>query len=138
MIIEDIKGIKSGRKELRDFGITLGAVCGLFGALLFWRGRSSYMTFVTLCGVFLVSGVLFPTILKPLQRIWMAFSLLLGWIMTRIILVMLFYLVITPLGVIRRLLSKDSLIRKLNEQCDTYWIEKEQVTQDHKRYENQF
>jgi multisubunit Na+/H+ antiporter MnhG subunit len=138
MIIDGIRGIKSGRKELRDFGITLGAVFGLFGALLFWRDRSSYITFVSLCAAFLVCGVLFPTILKPLQKTWMAFSLLLGWFMTRIILVLLFYLVITPLGVIRRLLGKDSLNRKLNRQCDTYWIEKEQVTRNNKSYENQF
>ncbi len=82
MIIEPIKNIKSGRSDLRKFGITVGIVLGLLGGLLFWRGKDSYLYFLMLSATFLLLGLVVPILLKPIHKVWMTLAVLMGWFMT--------------------------------------------------------
>jgi hypothetical protein len=138
MLSEEIKNIKSGRSELKKFGITMGIVLGLLGGFLLWRGKVYYSTFFILSTLFFVLGLTLPVLLKPIQKIWMILAVLMGWFMTRIILIILFYLIVTPIGLLARLFGKDFLNTKFNRNLDSYWIPKKTVTFDKKNYENQF
>lgn len=138
MISEEIKNIKSGRSELKKFGITMGIVLGLLGGFLLWRGKVYYPIFFIISTLFLVLGLTLPVLLKPIQKIWMILAVLMGWFMTRIILIILFYLIVTPIGLLARLFGKDFLNTKFNRNLDSYWIPKKTVTFDKKNYENQF
>ena len=55
MLLEEIKAIKSEKKDLRNFGITFGVVLGLLGGLLWWKGKDTYTIFVILSLVFFSS-----------------------------------------------------------------------------------
>jgi multisubunit Na+/H+ antiporter MnhG subunit len=68
----------------------------------------------------------------------MAMAIVLGRFMTRLLLTVFFFLVITPVGLIFRLMGRDALHRKLDRQAATYWIPKEYPIQDRTRYENYF
>jgi len=138
MISEEIKNIKSGEKELRQFGYTMGIVLGILGVLFLWRGKEWYPYFIALSVVFLFLAFALPLLLKPLQKFWMTLAVLLGWFMTRIILSVLFYLVISPIGLIMRISGKDFLSRKLEKNSDSYWIPKQEVTRSKEDYEKQF
>lgn len=138
MVIHKIKNIKSDENELRKFGVIVGTFLGLLGGLFLWRGRDYYFYFFILSVVFLVPALISPVILKPVHKIWMTIAILLGWLMTRIILIVLFYLVVTPIGLLTKLFGKDFLDRKFNADTNSYWMPREAFEFDKKNYENQF
>lgn len=138
MLIEEIKNIKSGKSDLRKFGITVGIVVGLIGGLLLWKDRESYPYFLTISVFLIVSGILFPKVLLPLQRVWMTIAVIMGWFMTRVILSILFYLVFTPIGLIARLMGKEFLELKIDKRRESYWIYRKEKPYDRRDYERQF
>ncbi len=73
--------------------------------------------------IFLVLGLLNSKILNPLNKLWFRFGILLGKIISPLIMCMIFFLVVTPIGLIMRLLGKDVLNLKYNKN-KSYWIEK--------------
>ena len=138
MLIDDIKNIKETKKDLKKFGLTVGIVLLILAILLLWFNKPTYPYFGGI-GLFLVlSALLFPIILKPLNKIWMILAIILGWIMTRVILTILFYLVLTPVGFIAKLFRKDFLDLGFNKNADTYWIKRESKKKEAIDYERQF
>jgi hypothetical protein len=121
MIIEEIKNIKSDKKELKKFGLTIGTVLQLVGIVLLIYGNAIAPIFVIIGSVMLVISLTFPILLLPLQKIWMSLAVVLGFIMTRVILSVLFYLVITPINFISRIFSKDFLDLKIDKEKKSYW-----------------
>ena len=138
MLLQEIKNIKSGKTELRKFGITLSIVFGLLGGLFLWREKSYYFYLFILSAFFLSFGLVLPAFLKPIHKIWMSFALVLGSIMTRVILSVLFYLVITPLSLISKLGGKDFLDLKFDKFVSSYWIQRKKVVFEKSNYERQF
>ncbi len=122
-ILKEAHEIPSSRRDLRKFGITLGIVFGCLGALFLWRGRSPAHLFLAVGIFFLSFGILFPTWLKPVQRVWMTLALLMGWVMTRVILIFVFYGVVTPISLIIRFSGKDLLKQKCPEKEGSYWLD---------------
>ena len=74
--------------------------------------------------IFIILGLLNSRILTPLNKIWFKFGLFLGKIISPLIMAIIFFLVVTPTGLIMRILRKDILNLKYN-QNKSYWIEKE-------------
>lgn len=139
MVIEEIKNIKSGKNELRKFGLTMGIVFVLLGGVSWWRGKEYYFYFIFPSLAFIASGLVIPSLLKPIQKIWMSLAVLMSWVMTRVMLSLLFYLGITPIGLLARLFGKDFLGIKFNrDMADSYWIPKEKREFDRNDYEKQF
>jgi hypothetical protein len=124
--------------ELRKFGLTVGAAFAVLGAISWWRGHVwPPRVMWTLAVLLMVPGALFPSVLGPVQRGWMKFALVLGHYNTRIILTALFYLVMTPVGLVMRLF-RDPLDRSLKEQRDTQWVKRESQPVELSHYERQF
>src|SRR5512139_4035474 len=89
------------KSELRKFGLTVGAAFTVFGGISWWRGHEvPPLVLWTVGGALMVPGLLFPTILGPVHRGWMKFAAVLAHVNTRIILTLLYYVVITPVGFI--------------------------------------
>ena len=74
--------------------------------------------------LFLFLGLLNSKILTPLNKLWFRFGLFLGKIISPIIMAVIFFLVVTPIGLLMRLFGKDVLNLKLNKKKTSYWIEK--------------
>ena len=74
--------------------------------------------------VFLFLGLLNSKILTPLNKLWFRFGLFLGKIISPIIMGVIFFLVVTPIGLLMRFFGKDVLNLKLNKKKSSYWIEK--------------
>src|SRR5262245_51639357 len=96
-IWQDILEIKSTKKELREFGIVIGIFFGIIAGLLFWKGKS-FQIWAVLSAAFLILGFFNPFLLKPFQKVWMGLAVTIGWFMSRLILSIVFFLVITPLS----------------------------------------
>jgi Kef-type K+ transport system membrane component KefB len=113
------------RKGLRHFGFTTGAIVAvLFGLLFPWLlERALPLWPWILGGVLSVWALLAPSSLRPVYRVWMRFGLLMSRITTPLILGIVFFIVITPIAIIRSLLGKDSLARHLDEASPSYRVE---------------
>ena len=115
------------KKELRKFGIVMSVPLAIIGGILFWKGKPSGGYFLALAAFFLICGLLLPGILVPIERAWMKFAEIISAVMTRVILILTFYLVITPVGLLLRLMGKDLLQMKFEQDRGSYW---EKVEED--------
>ncbi|HWI55852.1 MAG TPA: SxtJ family membrane protein [Bacillota bacterium] len=122
MIGEDIKQLKTGKRELRHFGLLVGAVLAGLGLLWLVRGRAHALPLLLPGVALLTAGLFFPKALKPLYIGWMTLAIVLGFIVSHVILTVFFFLVITPIGWVSRLCKKDFLRLKLDRQAPTYWV----------------
>ncbi|MEW6601051.1 MAG: SxtJ family membrane protein [Nitrospirota bacterium] len=138
MLLEEIKNIKSEKNDLRNFGITFGVVLGLLAGALWWKGRDTYPIFIILSFLFFFFGLVLPNLLKPLQKAWMSFAVVLGFFMTNLILGILFYLVFTLIGVVSRLFGKQFLSLKKDRSIQSFWYYRKNKPFNKNDYENQF
>jgi hypothetical protein len=138
VIADELRAVKSGRGELRTFGITMAVGLAAIGGLFLWRGKGGPMVFFVLAALFLLFGLAAPVALRPIQRAWMAFAVVLGWVMTRVILVVLFYVGITPVALIARLVGKRFLALGFEPTRASYWERREKPDRGKERYESQF
>ena len=138
MIIEEIKQIKTGRKNLRSFGITFGVIVILIAAFLFYKEKESFLFIFYIGLAFIGLGLMMPILLKPIFLIWMVFSLIIGLVMTKFILTLLFYLIVTPIGVISKLFGEDFLGLEKEIFCDSYWNLRDSNMEKNQNYKNQF
>ena len=138
MLLEEIKNIKSGRKELRSFGLTFGVISTLVGAIMLWKSNSLYP--YAFCGtaLFLLLSFLMPLALMPLQKIWMTLAAVLGFFMSRLILIFLFYLILTPVSLIARLFGKRFLELKPDSRLSSYWNLRERNLSEKSDYTKQY
>jgi len=138
MFLKDIKELKTGTRELRNFGLLVGGVFGLLGLLFMARGKAAYPWLLTPGLVLLAFGAIAPSTLKYIYLVWMGFALALGFVVSNVILTVFFFLVITPIGLLARLAGKDFLRLKLDRQAKSYWIPREHRSKAAEDYERQF
>lgn len=134
----ELRRIKSGTKQLKEFGYTVGIVALVLGVFALWRGKAP-APYLTTAGCLLIAfGRFAPALLLPFQKAWMALGLVLGFFVSRIILVILFYGVVTPIGLVMRLLGRDILDERIDRAATTYWKKRAPAPHDPKRYEQQY
>ena len=128
----------SSTKALRKFGITVGLGFAVLGTISWARDHTIAPRVLWTMGALLfVPGVVAPAILAPVERVWMRFALVLGHFNTRVILSALFYVLLTPIGLVMRLF-RDPLDRSLTDDRASFWIRREPEQVDQARYEQQF
>ena len=123
MLREEIKGfVSSTTRDLRKFGLMVGGVFCLLG-LLFWLRHKPFFWYLLVPGVPLVMlGAIWPQSLKWVYVFWMGLATTIGTVVSTILLTALFYVVVTPVGLVARAVGKDFLGLKLQPNAATYWI----------------
>ena len=114
-------GIKIGTN--RSFGIVFFLVFIIISLYPLLNAENIRIWSLIISIIFLVLGLINSKLLNPLNKIWFAFGLLLGKIVSPIIMGIIFFLVVTPTALFMKLLKKDMLNLKFNKK-NTYWIEK--------------
>ena len=107
----------------RSFGIVFFIVFLLIALYPLLKGNDLRIWSLVISFIFLALGLINSKILTPLNRLWFKFGLLLGKFISPLIMGIIFFLVVTPIGIIMRLLKKDLLNLKYNKK-ETYWIDK--------------
>lgn len=138
MIIEEIRSIKSTKKDLRTFGLTVGGVLFAAGVVLLYFDKGSSSFFLIAGGALLASGLVMPGVLLPVQKAWMTFGVVMGWVMTRVVLSLLFFLVMTPIALVSRLSGKRFLDVEIDRGRASYWNRRKPGPAERKSYERQF
>lgn len=123
-MMQSVNTNKMDARTLRNFGLMIGAALGLvFGLLLPWLWDGTYPLWPWLVGGSLaLTGWLKPAWLNLPHRGWMRLALALGWLNTRLILGLVFYGCMTPLGLILRLVGKNPLARRFDPKADSYRV----------------
>ena len=116
----------------------MGIILTLLGGLFLWREKGYFIYFFILAAAFIIPGLVLPAVLRPAHKVWMTLSILLGWVMTRVILSVLFYLVVTPTRCLARLFGKQFLDLKIDNNIESYWIQREKQPLNKTDYERQF
>ena len=139
MIREEIKSLRTGERELRKFGLTVGGVFALLGCWFWWRGKTHFPCFLVPGGLLMLLGALVPRALKFIYIGWMSLAFILGIAVSTALLTLFFYLIVTPIGLISRLAGRDFLNRKFDRDATTYWIRRDRSSSAQTRnYEQQF
>ena len=118
----------------RSFGLVFFVV---FFIIAFWSFRGNLNEikilplFISL--IFLILGLIKSNLLTPLNKIWFKFGIILGAIISPIVMAVVFFLVVTPTGLIMRIMGKDLLKRKYDKTKQSYWIKRDQAIGTMKR-----
>ncbi len=107
----------------RSFGLVFFVVFLLISIYPLLHGQNLRFWLLIVAIIFLALGLLNSKILTPLNKIWFKFGLLLGSIVSPIIMSIIFFFVVTPISFVMKILGKDILNLKLNNN-NTYWVEK--------------
>lgn len=138
MLREELRSLSPNRRQLRSFGITLGTALLVVAGVLHWRAVPGVIVIFSIGALLLIAGLAAPAILRPLYKPWMALAVLLGFIMTRILLTLIFVLLFIPTGLLMRLFGRDPLRRKLDPDAKTYWIRKQYNPESRERLERYY
>jgi hypothetical protein len=108
----------------RSFGFTLAIAFAFVGLWPLIRGRSVRGWALVVAAAFFLAALVLPRVLGSLSRLWLRFGLLLHTVTSPMIMGLVFYTTVTPIGLVRRLLGKDPLRLRFDRDAVTYWIER--------------
>lgn len=133
----EIAALHISSKILKKFGLVVGSAFILLSILFWWKEWNTTVLYLFLIfGVLLITNGIFRSKSKDfelLYKIWMGFAFALGWIMSRLIIVIIFYLVLTPVSLTAKLFGKKFLDIKFRDGKNSYWIKKEKKKQDYEK-----
>jgi len=111
--------------QLRKFGLLVGGIFCVIGVWpAIFRGQP-LRAWALIAGILLiVPGLVAPRVLGPVYRVWMLAGETLGWINSRILLTVLFYVVLTPMGSIMRVFGKNTMRRPFDPTVESYRVAK--------------
>tara|TARA_Y100001936_G_C15775968_1_gene508777 strand:- start:104 stop:493 length:390 start_codon:yes stop_codon:yes gene_type:complete len=107
----------------KSFGIVFFIVFLIIALYPMLKGQDLRLWSLIISFIFLILGMINSSILSPLNKIWFKFGILLGNIISPIVMAIVFFVVVTPTGIIMKILRKDLIGLKKNNK-NTYWIEK--------------
>ena len=106
----------------RKFGLTMAGAFAILALLLHLGDKTLWPFAAGLSGSFLLTTFLFPRILKPVEKYWMKLATIMGFVMTNVLLTLVFFIAVIPTGLIMRLLGKDPLRVKCSRDSGSYWL----------------
>jgi len=120
-MLEKFSKVKIGSN--RSFGFVFFIV---FFIVAFWNFRGEFSQIRTIplyiSLVFLILGLINSKLLTPLNKLWFKLGMLLGAIIAPFVMMLVFFIVVTPIGLIMKLMGKDLLNKKINKNVKSYWI----------------
>jgi hypothetical protein len=127
--------LNPSKKELRTFGLCGLAFLALVGWIVFRRsGSVPVAASIAALGVVLaVLGFAVPRALRPVWVVLMVVNYPIGWVVTHVVMAIIFYLVVTPIAVIMRLTGRDPMERAFDRTAKTYW-KRRRAEPDSSRY----
>jgi hypothetical protein len=126
------------RGSPRGFGIVFAAVFAVIGLWPLMDGEGARTWALVLGAVFLVLALMRPSLLSPLNRLWLGFGAVLHRIVNPLVMGLMFFAVITPTALILRLMGKDLLHRRFSPDSKSYWIPREPPGPEPQSMSNQF
>jgi hypothetical protein len=125
-------------KDLRWFGVTILIGFGLIGALCHWRGKIQTAEWMWEASSFVFAiSFIFPRAAKWLYLAWMSAGFVIGSIVSRILLTIIFFIIVTPVALIFKVMNRDALRLRRDPHAKSYWKDHPDIT-DRSYYERLF
>jgi len=122
----------------RTFGLVSGAIFALLGSISFYHGGTRWHYWFPVALVFVMLALAAPHALAPLNRLWSKLGLLLHGVMSPLVLALMFYGCLTPIGFLMRASGNDPLRRGFESSAKSYWIMREPPGPSAETFKNQF
>lgn len=122
----------------RSFGLVFAVVFALIGGWQVYRDRTWGWWLLGLAALFLLAAAAAPALLRPLNRLWFRFGLLLHHIVNPLVLGLLFFGVIVPIGLLMRVLGKRPLHLSFQPDAASYWVPRQPPGPEPDSFKNQF
>lgn len=132
-VAHELKELDVSKKSLRKFGIVIGIILITIVIIFLWNSVSWKVLLLTLGGILLLNGIFIPNSLKDIYKIWMGFAFALGWVVSRIILTILFVFILTPIGLLAKIFGKEFIDLNFNKKNNSYWIPKKDSPVDYEK-----
>ena len=123
------------------FGLIFAAIFSIIALwpVVFGDGPAQLRIWaLVVAGLFALPALIFPSVLQPLNNLWVKFGLLMHSIINPILMGLIFFVAVLPTGIIIRLLGKDPLRRAYDKEADSYWLPREDAQFDKEKFKNQF
>jgi len=144
-IIADLQKLDRGPSVMRKFGLFSALIFLLLGLMITYKHWNDPVTctkgalvFFGLTAAFTILAMVYPNALKPVNIIMSFIAMIIGWLLTRVILALMFYTVFFIFGFIMKIIGKDSLKRKINRNSPSYWVKREDYCFDKERCKRLF
>ena len=126
------------RRAITSFALIVSGALLAIAAYQRWRGAEPWVVIalVSIAAVLSLLSAIAPSLLRPVYRGWMRFGEVLGWINTRIILTLVFFLVVTPIGLLMRLFGRSPM--EPARRGDSYWTDVDTHSYGDRHVEKQF
>lgn len=138
MLKEELKHIDNSNEAVKKTGISVGVVLILISLLLWYLGKASFVYFSITGGLFVILAFISIPILRPFHKLWMMLALLMGFVMSRVILTILYYIVLTPIGLLAKIVGKKFMPLGFDKKASTYWEKRENTAKQKIDYDRQF
>ena len=136
--ITNTHGARATDAQARKTALVVGGVLLLVAAWNLYRGRMTVVViFVSVGALLLVAGLFVRAAARAFHNAWMRFASALGYVNSRVLLTLMYYLVLTPYGFVTRLAGRDPL-RRRGEAGESYWIERKLTRQAREQFERLF
>jgi hypothetical protein len=124
--------------EWRKFGIALAVLLFIISAVQYFKQIELYSNFLVASVLFLLSALALPILIKPVFIVFSYIGFGMGWVMTRIILFILFYLFITPISIFARKFGNRFLDLRFDRSKESYWLPVKDNKNNRENFEKQF
>jgi hypothetical protein len=138
MLKEELKHIDNSAEAVKKTGISVGVVLILISLLLWYLGKTSFLYFSIIGGLFVILAFVAIPMLRPFHKLWMMLALAMGFVMSRVILTILYYLILTPIGLLAKIVGKKFMPLGFDKNAATYWEKRENTAKQQIDYERQF
>lgn len=113
------------KKELKKFGLVFSLILLAIGLLNMHKGRVNVFFYLGAASLLALGlAVFYPGGIKPFYFVITRVGRLIGWINTRVLLILVYYLILTPTGLIFRIFNRNFLARSFDQDCRSYWLPK--------------
>ncbi len=126
------------KKNLKKFGIIMGSAFLGIAVFISLRHKYNAAPVFLISFLFFIFAFLLPGLLRLVYIFWMRLAFILSWINTRLLLLIVFYLLFTPMGLAIKLFRVDLLARKIQKNKASYWDKKVDINSGALKYERQF
>jgi Saxitoxin biosynthesis operon protein SxtJ len=126
-------------RQEREFGLIVGAVFSALGLWWLYRGKFATAAYVLAVAgsALILSGIVFPRVLVEPRKAWMKLAEGMAYVSSRVILALIFFLVLTPIGLVKRAMGWDPLHRRAASR-DSFWLPYPERQRDPRHYEKMF
>ncbi|MBB5039156.1 SxtJ family membrane protein [Prosthecobacter dejongeii] len=127
IILQELREVEQSPRAWRAFGWVMAAALVVLAGISFWKhGQITLWTLGlgSTAVAFALTGLILPRLLKELHLSWMFISLCLGWVMSRVILILLFVLVVIPTHVAGRVFNLSFMQMRSGAEKDSLWVKR--------------